>query len=74
MSTATLLHQPQTARDARKTERTGAAPEAAPARTQAEQDAHETRVIASLAGAAALIILVFWIGMMWWLSGYGPTV
>lgn len=73
MSTATLTHQPMPARDPRAAT-TSATQTAAPEKTYAEQDAHDTRVIAALAGGAALIILVFWIGMMTWLSSYGPTI
>ncbi len=74
MSTATVSHQPTPARkSAQKASQAAAAPAPATPRDRAAQDAHETRLLATITGVASLIILVFFIAMMWWLSGYGPT-
>jgi hypothetical protein len=40
----------------------------------AAKDARETRLLLTIVGAGALVVLVFFLTMMWILSSYGPTV
>ncbi|MBJ7470544.1 MAG: hypothetical protein JHD16_04550 [Solirubrobacteraceae bacterium] len=73
MSTATASHHSLPSRKA-----AGAATKAAPTavaqvRTQAESDARDTRLLLAISGAATLIILVFFLGMMLWLSSFGAA-
>lgn len=73
MSTATLTHQPMPARaPAAEESHSVPSPASNSASDRATSDARETRLLATIAGVAALIILVFFLVMMWLLSGYGP--
>lgn len=75
MSTATL-HQPtrvqsaDTSEGSQPAEPSSAA--AAPGRPAKADDG--TRLLATLSGAAVLVILVFFLVMMWVLGDYGPPV
>lgn len=75
MSTATLhQHQPTRTPASANGERAQparATASEAPSRPATTDDG--TRLLATLAGAATLVILVFFLAMMWWLSGYGPV-
>lgn len=75
MSTATLhQHQPTRVQpsvrseNSQPVEATAAVASSRPAKTD-----DGTRLLATLSGAAVLVILVFFLAMMWWLSGYGPV-
>lgn len=71
MSTATLTHQPRPATKAVQASAAQPAKATAPSRSAKVDDG--TRLLATLAGAATLVILVFFLAVMWALSGYGPV-
>lgn len=72
MSSATV-HHPAATSTAKSTTRAEAAPASpAPKETYEEQNARQTRQLAIVTGVSIAVLLVFFLAMMWILSGNDP--